>query len=245
MAKTILVLGATSEIAHHACRLWAADAAQFVLVARDETRLKRVADDLLARGALRCESVVADLTDVSEKKMNDWWSLAGGIDIVVLAYGLLGDQSRAETDLDHHFSIMRVNFGSAAGWLQLAARHMANASGGTLAVIGSVAGDRVRRSNYVYGTAKQALAGYCQGLRLRFRDEGVQVLLFKPGQTRTAMTEHLDTSGPLWSEAQPVGEDLYRAVGKGRSEVYSPGFWRWIMLVIRLIPGFIFRRLPL
>lgn len=245
MTQRILVLGATSDIAHHACRMWAEDAAQFVLVARDEGRLSRVAKDLTARGALRCDPVVADLTKVTEVCMDEWWSLAGGIDIVVLAYGFLGEQKQAEEDLDHHFQIMRVNFGSASGWLQLAARRMATGSGGTLAVIGSVAGDRVRRSNYAYGTAKQALDGFCQGLRLRYQEDGVSVLMFKPGQTRTSMTEHLDTSGPLWSDAQRVGEDLYHAVSRGRIEAYSPGFWRWIMLIIRLIPGFIFRRLPL
>ena len=243
MPDHILILGGTSDIAHAAARLFAAEGAAIALVGRDEAALARVAADLNARGAAPVATCTHDLSQVDESAFVEWAASIGHIDTVLLAYGILGDQESSEDDPAVQDAILDTNFVSAAGWLNIAARYLASRSGGTLAVIGSVAGDRARPSNYIYGSSKAALAFYAEGLRVKLADANVRVVLIKPGLTRSSMTQDLDTAGPLWSDASRVGAQVFRAIRRAPGTIYSPGYWRWVMAVIRLLPGRFLRRL--
>lgn len=248
-APVILVLGATSAIAAAYCRRRAATGARFVLAARQEERLASIAADLEAHGAGAAATVTTDLsrTDEAEARFRDLVGRHGTPDEVLLAYGILGDQTQAEGSAAETRRILDVNFTSAAVWLQLAAAHMAEPGGPprTLIVIGSVAGDRGRRSNYVYGAAKAGLDAFAEGLAHRLHGTNLRVLTVKPGPVDTPMTAHMDRSGPLWAKPEAVAAAIEAAVGKGRRVLYAPWFWRPIMTAIRFAPRALFYRTKL
>jgi short-subunit dehydrogenase len=244
VGETVLVLGGTSAIAAAYCRIRAKEGARFVLVGRDAGRLAAAARELAAAGAHRVETVVSDLADTADAgaRFLGFLAAAGPPDTVLLAYGLLGEQGRAEADPDETRRILDVNFTSAAVWLQLAARHLPHDRPRWIVVLGSVAGDRGRRSNYVYGAAKAGLAAFAEGLGHRLHGTGLRVLMVKPGLTDTPMTAHLDRSGPLWSTPDAVARSIARAMRRGRAVVYAPGWWWFVMAVVRALPRPILRR---
>jgi short-subunit dehydrogenase len=243
--RKIVVLGATSKIAQEIARLAAAEGKELLLVARHPERLAVVAGDLAARGASRVEAVAADLADVAGHP-----ALVGEIaarmpdfDTLLLAYGTLGEQARAEESPEYALAELNTNFTSAASLLMRLAAPLAARRGGCIAVITSVAGDRARRSNYVYGTAKGALSLFAQGLRAQLHRAGVRVLTVKPGPVYTPMTAHLAGSRGF-ADPAAVARAVYRELEQGSRDIlYVPGYWRWIMLVIRLIPERIGKRL--
>jgi decaprenylphospho-beta-D-erythro-pentofuranosid-2-ulose 2-reductase len=169
----------------------------------------------------------------------------GGFDEVLIAYGVLGDQAKAAVDPAHAEEIMRVNYLSAAIWLGLAAQAIERSPDKRIVAISSVAGDRGRASNYVYGSAKAGLDTFLEGLTHRLAATGVKVVTVKPGFVDTPMTDHLVKGGPLWASPDRVAADIERAVDRGMPIVYTPGFWRWIMLIIRNVPRAIFHRTKL
>lgn len=244
MGETILVLGGTSAIAAAYCRLRAKESAHFVLVARDGVRLAAVACDLATAGAAGVETVVSDLADMddAEARLLGLFAAAGPPDTVLLAYGRLGEQARAEDDADETRRILDTNLTSACLWLQLAARHLPRDRQRWIVALGSVAGDRGRRSNYVYGAAKAGLAAFAEGLGHRLHGTGIRVLTVKPGLTITPMTAHLDRSGPLWSTPETVAACIVRAMRRGRAVAYAPGWWWFVMAVVRVLPRPILRR---
>ncbi|MFK7957297.1 MAG: SDR family NAD(P)-dependent oxidoreductase [Lysobacterales bacterium] len=243
MTERVLILGAGSDIAAAVARCYAAEGAALCLVAREKAQLERMAADLAARGAGSVVVFGADLGEVDEQHLDQWIAALGGLDILLLAYGMMPDQELLMGSISRHNQVLNTNFVSAAGWLQLSAQNMATAGGGKIAVVTSVAGDRARKPNYIYGASKSALGFFAEGLGLVMADKGVHVCVVKPGQTRTRMTQHLDTQGPLWADAAVVGKDIHRALAAGRRVLYTPGRWRWIMAIIRAIPHAIFRRL--
>ncbi len=165
----------------------------------------------------------------------------GGIDIVILAYGILGDQARARGDLRHAAQVLATNFTSAALWLLSAAGRVSRK--GTIVVFSSVAGDRGRQSNYIYGGAKGGLAVFAQGLAHELAATGPRIIIIKPGLIITPMTEGMKRSGPLWSDAKRAARIVVGAIDRSRGPiVYVPGFWRWVMLAIRLVPARVFHR---
>ena len=167
---------------------------------------------------------------------------------MLLAYGTLGDQKAAEANLEEAQNIFATNFSSAAGWCLAAAKVLEKQKQGALIVIGSVAGDRGRASNYIYGAAKGGLAVLVQGLSHRLAKTGSRALLVKPGFVDTPMTAHIATKGPLWASPETVGAIIVRAGARrssNRTVVYAPRFWRWIMFFIRSIPNAIFHRTKL
>ncbi len=166
----------------------------------------------------------------------------GGLDAVIFAAGQLPDQAQVNADFDLLRRTLEVNAISAMLVLNEAAAYFEHQGHGQLVAIGSVAGDRGRATNYAYGAAKGALEIFMSGLRQRLHKSGVQVLLVKPGFVDTPMTADFP-KGPLWASPQRVAEDIVRAMEKGRSVIYTPWFWRWIMLVIRHIPERLFVRL--
>lgn len=244
--RRVLALGATSAIAEATLRLLAEGGSSFFLVGRSADKLAAVRADLLTRGATAAWACALDLdqTAAHPAMLAEAASALGGIDLALVAHGILGDQQQAESDYPAAEAILRTNFLSAVslvGWL---ANYFEGERRGTIAVISSVAGDRGRRSNYVYGASKAGLNAYLEGVRNRIDRAGVQVLTIKPGFVATPMTAHLP-QGPLFAKTGRVARDILRAVEKRKDVAYVPPFWGAIMLVVRTIPERIFKRLNL
>jgi len=245
--KQIMIIGATSAIAQSVARLFATRRASMFLVARNPERLAVVADDLRARGAATVHCFAADLAehDRHTEILDAAWAALPAMDIVLVAHGVLPDQAQCQASVSDTMHALDVNFLSVVSLLTpLATKFEANKHG-TLAVISSVAGDRGRQSNYVYGAAKSGLDAFLQGLRNRLSKAGVHVVTIKPGFVATPMTAHLPQQGPLWAQPDDVAEGIVKAIDKQKDVVYLPGFWALIMLIIRLIPERIFKRLSL
>jgi len=246
MARNVLVVGATSAIAHAIGRRYAKEGANFVLVARDATKLDANAADLAVRGAAKAVAVVADLNDVA--KHQDLISRAaaelGSLDVVLIAHGTLPDQERCEKNVGEMRLAIDTNLFSVMSLAMIAALEMEERRRGSLVVLGSVAGDRGKRSNYVYGAAKAGVAVFLDGLRARLGARGVHVLTVKPGFVDTPMTAGFNKTF-LWATPEQVAKAVCRAVEQRRSEIYTPWFWRPIMLVIRALPNAILGRLKL
>lgn len=243
-ALHVLILGAVSGIAQATARLYAAEGATIGLAGRNADRLKAIADDLTARGAAKIEIFEVDFTTAAAAEtLADMADKLGGIDHVILAYGLLGDQARAEHDLDAAQEIIDVNFRSAAGWALATADMLEKRGTGSLVVLGSVAGDRGRRSNYVYGAAKAGLAALVEGVDHRFAGRGPRAVIIKPGPTDTAMTAGMKKGGPLWATPETVAAIVRKAADRGGPVVYAPARWWLIMTIIRNIPAAVFNKM--
>jgi short-subunit dehydrogenase len=228
----VVIVGATSAIAQDTAKIYATERASLFLIARDAEKLAAIAADLRVRGAADVETFVADLADrTSDAAM---LSAAGRPDIVLLAHGTLPDQRAIDGDARAQEAAFALN---ATSFIAMAA-HFANtiAPGGVLAVIGSVAGDRGRRSNYVYGAAKAAVHAYCEGLRGYLAERNVAVVLIKPGWVDTPMTAAMKKNA-LFASAAAVGRGIHGAIAARRATVYLPGFWRWISLIVRMLPA--------
>jgi short-subunit dehydrogenase len=244
--KRILILGATSGIAETTARMWAERGDSLYLVARDANKLAAVAADLRIRGAAYVDTAVANLDDTAhhpELLAGAINSLAG-LDIAFLPLGFLGDQAEAEKSFPHTQQIIHTNYTAPASLLTWLANYCAQRHAGTLAVITSVAGERGRKSNYVYGSAKAGLTAFTDGLRNRIDREGVRVMTIKPGPVRTSMTEGIK-GNEKFADPEAVAATLVKAIDRGDAIVYVPGVWRIIMAVIRHIPDRIFKKMNL
>ena len=244
--KNIVIIGATSGIAEACARRWAGQAAHFFLVARNTTRLENIKNDLHARGA-RVNTLVLDVVDFSAHAVviDAARNALGRIDLVLIAHGTLPDQKACENSMEVALQEVAINGTSVIALLTRFANLLEEQRSGTLAVISSVAGERGRPSNYVYGSAKAMVTAFCEGLRARLFRAGVHVLVIKPGFVATPMTAGLDLPPLLTAQPEAVAADIDRAIGRRRDVLFTPWFWRWIMLVIRLVPGAIFKRLSL
>lgn len=244
--KSILLVGATSAIAIACARRWAEEGATFFLVGRSAEKLGQVADDLTARGST-VQTQVLDLNrfDQHAAMLDACFAMTGKIDITLIAYGTLPDQEACEQNAQHAVQEFTNNGLSVIALLTDLANRMETQKSGSIAVISSVAGDRGRPSNYLYGAAKGAVSDFCGGLRARLFKSGVNVLTIKPGFVDTPMTQGLDLPKRLVVTPDKVAHDIVRAVEKRGGTLYTPWFWRLIMLIIIHIPGPIFKRLGL
>lgn len=244
--KRVLICGATSAIATATARCFAADHDLLFLVARDLQKLDAVAADLRVRGAGRVETYVMDLTCTAEhqRMIEECARSLGGIDTVLVAHGTLPDQAACQQSFATARAELETNFVSVVSLLTLVGNYFEQRRAGTIAVISSVAGDRGRQSNYVYGAAKGAVSIFMQGLRNRLHGAGVRVVTIKPGFVDTPMTAGFAKS-PMWADAGSVGRGIHRALCRGNDVVYLPWFWRPIMWLIRLVPERLFKRLRL
>lgn len=242
----ILVIGATSAIAQAVARRYASSGAKLFLVGRHPGKLEAVAADLRVRGATAVETLVADLDDRGrhEAIARAAFERLDGLDVALVAHGTLPDAKRCEQDAGFAVEALATNFVNVVALVTELANRFEVQGRGCLAVIGSVAGDRGRPSNYVYGSAKGGLALYLQGLRGRLVHRGVTVLTIKPGFVDTPMTAAVPKNF-LFASPDRVATLIERAISGRRDIVYVPGFWRWIMLVIRSIPETVFKRLRL
>jgi decaprenylphospho-beta-D-erythro-pentofuranosid-2-ulose 2-reductase len=246
ITKKILVLGATSGIAEATCRIWAAQGAQMFLVARNGERLAAVAADLKTRGAAYVGTAVADLDDTEKhaELLSHAINSLTGMDVAYLAYGVLGDQAEAEQQFDHAAQILHSNFVAPVSLLTWLANFCVQRRAGVLAVISSVAGDRGRKSNYVYGSSKAGLSAFLGGLRNRIDREGVTVLTIKPGPVKTAMTASMKGS-EKFADVNKVARSIANAIDKRADTLYVPFQWQPIMFVIRNLPEKVFKKLNL
>jgi decaprenylphospho-beta-D-erythro-pentofuranosid-2-ulose 2-reductase len=244
--KRILIVGATSAIAEATARRYAREGAAFYLLARDGERLAALAADLKIAGAGEAHCAAFDANDFDRHKalIDMAYAALGGLDLVLIAHGTLSNQAACEKDFALTLQEINTNALSAISLLTCLANRFEAQGNGTIAVISSVAGDRGRQSNYIYGTAKGALTIFLQGLRNRLASKGVQVLTIKPGFVDTPMTTSF-RKGALWAKPEQIAEGIYKAVARRRDVVYLPFFWRWIMLIIRSIPEGIFKKLKL
>jgi short-subunit dehydrogenase len=244
IAKKILVLGATSGIAEATCRIWAAEGAQLFLVARNPAKLAAVAADLKLRGASYVGTAVADLddTDRHAELLAHAVNSLTGMDIAYLAHGILGDQARAEHDFEHAAQIIYTNFLAPVSLLTWLANYCVQRHAGVIAVLSSIAGERGRKSNYLYGSSKAGLTAFLGGLRNRIDREGVTVMTIKPGPVNTSMTAHMNIRK---ADVNKVAATIVKAIDKRVDTLYVPSIFLPIMFIVRHIPERIFKKLNL
>jgi NAD(P)-dependent dehydrogenase (short-subunit alcohol dehydrogenase family) len=229
-----------------AARLWAARGARLYLLAREGERLGPLAADLALRGADMAGTAVFEAEDLASHGALVQQALAalGGLDVALLAQGILGDQAAAQADAAVAVREFNINALSMVTLATPIANALQAQGHGAIAFISSVAGDRGRQSNYVYGAAKATITAFSSGLRNRLAPHGVQVTTIKPGFVATPMTAHL-RQGPLFVSSATAGRLIVKAIDKRKDVAYLPGFWRLIMAVIACIPEPIFKRMKL
>jgi len=244
-SKTVLLVGGTSDIGRATALHYAEQGWNVMLAARNEEAARRNADDLATRTGVNPSVHILDVlqSDRFQAFVDELPTLP---DTVVCVVGELGQQEQAQADLNQAASIMRTNFEGPALLLGLFAERFLQRGSGTLVGVSSVAGDRGRGSNYVYGASKAGLTAFLSGLRNRLARSGVRVVTVKPGFVRTKMTEGMKLPPLLTAEPEAVADAIYEAAEKGRGDViYVRGIWRVVMTVITLIPERVFKRLRL
>jgi decaprenylphospho-beta-D-erythro-pentofuranosid-2-ulose 2-reductase len=244
--RRVLIVGATSAIAEATARRLAERGDALYLVARSAERVAAIAADLSVRGSPRVGCETLDVNDFAahEPMLERAEMFLAGVDTVLIAHGTLSDQKACEGSVDLTLREMSTNALSVVSLLTLIANRFESRKQGTIAVISSVAGDRGRGSNYVYGSAKALVTAFLSGMRQRLGKSGVGVVTIKPGFVDTPMTAAF-AKGPLWAQPERVAVGIVKALDRQSATVYLPGFWRAIMLVIRAIPERLFLRLSL
>src|SRR5216684_2653948 len=242
----ILIIGATSAIAHETAKCFAKDGAELFLVGRSSEKLEAVQNDLKVRGAKRAESYVLDLSQLErhEEMIQAAIETLGGLDMVLIAHGTMDKPRLTRENVNKALEEFTVNCTSVISLLTLLANYFEPRERGCIAVISSVAGDRGRKANYLYGAAKGAVTVFLQGLRNRLAKSGVAVVTIKPGFVDTPMTAHLPKNF-LFAQPATIASGIVKAIEHRRDVVYVPFFWRFVMLMIRLIPERVFKKLKL
>lgn len=241
--KRILIIGAASAIAKQYARMEARTGSRIFLVGRSAARLEAVASDLDVRGGTT-ETITLDVNDLDAHNavLDRAWSFLGNVDVALIAHGTLPDQAACQADTRLALREFSTNAVATIALLSALARRMEAQADGTLAVISSVAGDRGRASNYLYGSAKAAVTAFASGLRQRLHGTGVNVLTIKPGFVDTPMTRDF-RKGILWAKPSSVAKGIAKAIKDRRAVAYLPGFWWPIMRIVTHIPEPVFRRL--
>jgi decaprenylphospho-beta-D-erythro-pentofuranosid-2-ulose 2-reductase len=244
--KKILIVGASSAIAQETAKIFAASKAWLFLTGRNREKLTAIGDDLRVRGADKVETYLLDMRDHHrhEEMLRSAIGAFDGLDAVLIAVGTLPNQRSCEQDVEQTVKEFTINCVSLMAFLLRVANYFEGQKRGCIAVITSVAGDRGRQSNYVYGAAKGAMDIFLQGIRNRLFKAGVAVVTIKPGFVDTPMTASLPKNF-LFASPQAVSRGIYRAMLWRKDVVYVPWFWRWVMAIIRNIPEGAFKRMNL
>ena len=242
----ILVIGATSAIARSVSRLYAVENAKLFLLARDEERLRESAADLKLRGAssVKALNYTAESTNKHSAIVEAAVESLGSIDIALICHGNLPNQEECQEDYEKAEDAIRVNGLSVISLCTEIVNRLRKQKKGTLAVITSVAGERGRQSNFVYGAAKSMVSTYLQGLRGSLVTDNVNIVDVRPGLLDSPMTAHLK-KGPLWSSPESIASSIVKGIGKKRHVIYAPSYWRLIMLLVCVIPENIFKRIKI
>ncbi|WLV24415.1 SDR family oxidoreductase [Aciduricibacillus chroicocephali] len=240
----ILILGASSDIAQETARELAAKKNNLILTARNIEDLQMLKSDLEIRYGIEVTTKQFDGLDFDnhEQFFNGIVAEAGNLNGILLMYGAMDDQKEAEQSFSISRNMIDVNYTSAVSILNIAANYFEKKKSGFICAVSSVAGDRGRQSNYIYGSTKAGLSVYMEGLRNRLHKSGVQVLTIKPGMVDTKMTYGVVDEGPLLASPSTVAKDIVKGIVKRRDVLYTPWFWFVIMLIIKLIPEKIFKR---
>jgi short-subunit dehydrogenase len=244
--KKVLIIGATSAIATETARLFAQEGASLFLAGRTKENLERLAKDLECRGATAVHTGIFSASDLAshDQLLEQAFHALGEIDAALIAHGDLPDQKACEHSWPMTEDSLEVNLLSPIAFLTWLANYFETRKTSNITVISSVAGDRGRQSNYVYGAAKGGLAIFLQGLRNRLAHHGVSVTTIKPGFVDTPMTANIP-KGPLFASPETVGKRIHKAMTRGEAVVYTPFFWRFIMGIIMHIPEQIFKKMKL
>lgn len=244
--KHIVIVGATSGIAEQCARIWIKESAlMLTLIGRDKNKTQALADDLAVRNpSATIKVVTTDFLSPKEIAQSvETICTEAPVSIALIAHGSLPDQQQCQQDLALNQHTLEVNGISPVLFAEAFATQMEKAQQGSLALIGSVAGDRGRKSNYVYGAAKGLVTRYAQGLQHRFAHTPIKVILIKPGPTATAMTAHLPQRGLASAEA--VAATIVQGIAQGKAVIYAPAKWAVIMMIIIHLPAFIFNKLDI
>jgi short-subunit dehydrogenase len=242
--RKIVIIGATSAIAEASARLFAHCGDQLFLVARNQAQLNGITADLKMRGSPIVANFVMDANDFDKHALmlDAARQALGNFDTVLIAHGTLSDQEACQKSVALTMQEIKTNALSVIALLTPVANLFEQQGRGTIVVISSVAGERGRESNYVYGSAKAMVTAFMSGLRQRLHKSGVTVLTIKPGFVATPMTEHLELPARLTASADAVAREIERAINRRKDVVYTPWFWAPIMQIIRGIPEFAFKR---
>ena len=240
----VLIIGATSAIAKATARLYADRHAELFLIGRNEERLGELLKDLKVRGANQIGHQVLDVTKQKEHiaAIQQAYDFLVHVDVALICHGSLSDQETCELDYEMAEKEITINGLSVISLLTLLAKKMKDQRHGSLAVITSVAGDRGRQPNFVYGAAKSMVSTYLQGLRGRLHPFNVHVVDIRPGLVDSPMTSHLK-KGPLWANPELVAKQIVNGIDNKRHTIYTPGYWRIIMAAVRFIPEMLFKRM--
>jgi short-subunit dehydrogenase len=240
--KNVLILGATSDMAQAIAKKYAAEGWSLTLAALEMDLLVPIASDLKIRADAELQIREFNATDYG-KHQALYDSLETKPDAVIAVFGYMGDQIEARTDFAEVKRTIDINFTGMASILGIIANDFEQRGSGTIVAISSVAGDRGRQSNYIYGSAKAGLTAYLSGLRNRLAKSGVHVMTVKPGFCNTKMTENIDLPAALTAAPEQVADAVYKGVQKGSNTIYVLWMWRFIMLIIRHIPEFVFKKM--
>lgn len=250
MEKTYVILGPTSGMARALALELLAQGKSLILAGRNPEEIERIGTDATLRhgGDVRTLAFDAQDTDALADLPKRCQELNDGAlpDGVILCYGIMPTQEESEQDPATLRRVLEINFVSAAVTLQAFASAFAERGSGSIAGISSVAGDRGRQSNYIYGASKAGLSAFLDGLRNRMTPHDVHVLTIKPGFVDTPMTHGLiNPKSPLTAQPEQVARDIVRALERRQGTLYTLWMWRWVMLIIRSIPDSLFRRMKL
>jgi len=244
--KKILVIGATSSIAQETSKIWATEGAELFLVGRNAEQLDVISKDMKIRGASKALIYPMDANDFDMHlpMLNAAFESLQNIDVVLIAHGTLSDQEKCEQLVSLTINEIKTNGLSVIALLTQLANRLESQGTGTIVVLSSVAGDRGRQSNYVYGSAKSMVSTFLSGMRQRLNKSGVNILTVKPGFVETPMTASF-TKGVAWVKPDRVAQDIHKAILRKKSVLYTPQFWFYIMLVVNHIPETIFKKLKI
>ncbi|MCW8336199.1 SDR family oxidoreductase [Vibrio paucivorans] len=244
--KNIMIIGATSAMAKEVAKLYAIEGANLYLIARDSEKLTRMQDDLIVRGAQSVQVNIFDAEnfDSHQALIEEGFQTLGSVDALLIAHGSLPDQERCQEDSLKAIEEININGISVISLLTHAANIMEKKKSGSITVITSVAGDRGRQSNYVYGSAKGMVSIFLQGLSQRLNKSSVHVLDIKPGFVDTPMTSKFE-KGVLWADPIAVAKIIKRRIESNSNFSYAPGFWLLIMTIIKSVPRVIFNKISL
>lgn len=242
--EPVLIIGALSDVGRALARVYGREGHPLILAARRVERLIPDVQDLTVRFGAPIRSVELDILDMAGH--GAFLDGLGGLpDTVICVVGLLGSQQEAEKSWCQADLIMRTNYLGPACLLGEIANRMQASGHGCIIGVSSVAGDRGRASNYLYGSAKAGFTAFLSGLRNRLSHHGVRVMTIKPGFIDTRMTHDMTLPPALTAQPAEVAEAIWRAQARGRDVVYLRPVWGIIMLIIKLIPEFLFKRLKI